>query len=68
MHTANRGVTLRPDHIAWTFDGKADSAPFKNIVEVCLQTAPGGHRFVRICQITFADRYKLLVTNGWPNS
>jgi hypothetical protein len=64
MHTANRGVTVGPDHIAWTFDGKPDAAPFKNIVEVCLQTAAGGHRFVRICQITFADRYKLLVSNG----
>jgi hypothetical protein len=64
MHTANRGVTIADDHIAWTFDGKPDAAPFKNIVEVCLQTAPGGHRLVRICQITFADGYRLLVSNG----
>ena len=64
MHTANRGVTLAPEHIAWTFDGKPDSAPFKNIVEVCVQKGPGAHRFIRICQITFADRFKLLVTDG----
>jgi hypothetical protein len=64
MHTANRGVTLAADHIAWTFDGKRDGAPFKNIGEICLQTAPGGHRLVRICQITFADGFKLLVSNG----
>lgn len=64
MHTANRGVTLADDGITWTFDGKRDGAPFKNIVEVCLQTAPGGHRLVRICQITFADGFKLMVTNG----
>lgn len=65
MHTANRGVTIAgDDQIAWTFDGKPDAAPFRNIVEVCLQTAPGGHRLVRICQITFADGYKLLVSNG----
>jgi hypothetical protein len=64
MHAANRGVTVAGDHIAWTFDGKGDAAPFKNIVEICLQTAPGGRRLVRICQITFADRFKLMVTNG----
>lgn len=64
MHATNCGVTLAADHIAWTFDGKGDAAPFKNIVEVCLQTGAGGHRFVRICQITFADRYQLMVTNG----
>ena len=64
MYTANRGVTLTPDGIAWTFDGKADGAPFKNIVDVCVQKGPGGHRFVRVCHITFADRFKLLVTDG----
>jgi len=64
MHAANRGVTVAPDSIAWAFDGKPDGAPFKNIVEVCLQTAAGGHRLLRICQITFADRYTLMVTNG----
>ena len=58
-YTANRGVTLAPDAIAWTFDGKADSAPFKNIVEVWCRRAraarlnPSG-----ICAITFADRYR----------
>jgi hypothetical protein len=64
MHAANRGVAVAADHIAWTFDGKSDAAPFKNIAEVCLQTGPGAHRFLRICQITFADGYKLMVTNG----
>jgi hypothetical protein len=64
MHTGHRGVTVGPDSIAWTFKGKADGVPFKNIVEVCLQTAPGAHRLLRICQITLADGYKLLVTNG----
>ena len=46
MYTANRGVMLTPDGIAWTFDGKPDGAPFKNIVEVCVQKGPGAHRFV----------------------
>ncbi|MBX9775806.1 MAG: hypothetical protein K2Y71_15610 [Xanthobacteraceae bacterium] len=64
VHAANRGVTVADDHIAWTFDGKGDAAPFKNIVEVCQQTGAGAHRFLRICQITFADRYKLMITNG----
>jgi hypothetical protein len=64
MHAGNRGVTLASDGISWTFDGKGDGAPFRNIIEVCLQTAPGAHRQLRICQITFADRYRLLVTNG----
>jgi hypothetical protein len=64
MYTANRGVTLTPDAIAWTFDGRRDSAPFKNIVDVCVQKGPGGYRFVRVCHITFADRFKLLVTDG----
>jgi hypothetical protein len=64
MGNAHRGVTIASDHIAWTLDGKGDAAPFKNVVAVCLQTAPGAHRFLRICEITFADRYKLLATNG----
>jgi hypothetical protein len=64
IYAANRGVTITSDGLAWTFDGKPDGAPFKNIVEVCLQTAPGGSRLVRICQITFADGYTLLVSNG----
>jgi hypothetical protein len=64
MYTANRGVTLTPDAITWTFDGKPDGAPFKNIVDVCVQKGPGGLRFVRVCHITFADRFKLLVTDG----
>ena len=64
MYTTNRGVRIAADHLAWTFNGKADAAPFKNIVEVGLQTGPGSHRFLRICQITFADGYTLMVTNG----
>jgi hypothetical protein len=64
VHLADRGVTLAPDRIAWTLDSKPDAAPFKNIVEVCVQRGPGAHRLLRICQITFADRYMLLVTDG----
>jgi hypothetical protein len=64
MHIANRGVTLTPDAIAWAFDGKPDGAPFKNIVDVCVKKGPGAHRFIRICEIAFADHFKLLVTDG----
>jgi hypothetical protein len=64
MYTTNRGVTLTPDAIAWTFDGRPDGAPFNNIGDVCVQKGPGGHRFVRVCHITFADRFELLVTDG----
>lgn len=60
----NRGVTLYPDQIVWTFDGKIDGAPFKNIVEVHLQSGGNWQAPLNLCQIAFADRYKLIVTNG----
>lgn len=60
----NRGVTLGPDHIAWTFDGKPDGAPFKNLVEVHLQSGGSWQSPVHLCEIVFADRFKLMVLNG----
>jgi hypothetical protein len=60
----NRGVTLKDDQIVWTFDGKVDGAPFKNIVEVHLQSGGSWQKPINLCQIAFADRYKLIVTNG----
>lgn len=64
MHLGNRGVTLTPESVGWTFGGKSDGAQFKNIVDVCVRRGPGAHRFIRICEITFADRFMLLVTDG----
>src|SRR5262245_28419172 len=60
----NHGVTLRTDEIVWTFAGKPDGAPFTNITEVHLQSGGAWQTPINLCQITFADRYKLIVTNG----
>jgi hypothetical protein len=38
FYNAYRGVTLAADHIAWTFNNKDDSAWYRSIVEVRLQT------------------------------
>src|ERR1700754_3827352 len=64
MHIPDRGVTLTPESVGWTFGSKADGALFKNIVDVCVRKGPGAHRFIRICEITFADRFVLLGTDG----
>jgi hypothetical protein len=64
IHNPNRGVTLTADQITWTFRHKADGAPFKNIVAVQLQSGGSWHAPINLCHITFADRYKLIVSNG----
>jgi hypothetical protein len=56
----SHGVTLTDDRIAWTFDGHSDSAPFKNIASVHLQSGGGLNQ----CVIQFADGYGLGVTDG----
>ena len=61
---AQRGVTLAADHIAWTFSNKNDSAWYKSIVEVRLETGGSWAKPVCVCGITFADGYRLLATNG----
>lgn len=64
IRNPNHGVTLTADGLAWTFSGKADGAPFKNIAKVNLQSGGSWHAPLNLCEITFADRYKLIVTNG----
>ncbi|MEH2512115.1 hypothetical protein V1291_003469 [Nitrobacteraceae bacterium AZCC 1564] len=56
----NHGVTLTEDRIAWTFDGQSDSAPFKNVASVHLQSGGGLNQ----CLIEFADGYLLTITDG----
>jgi hypothetical protein len=57
-------VTLASDHIAWTFSNKDDSAWYKSIVAVRLQTGGSWVKHIGICEITFADGYRLLATNA----
>lgn len=64
LRNPNRGVTLRADSLAWTFDGKADGAPFKNIAQVNLHSGGSWQTPINLCEVTFADRYKLIVING----
>jgi hypothetical protein len=64
LRNPNRGVTLTADGLAWTFAGKADGAPFKNIATVNLQSGGSWHAPLNLCEVIFADRYKLIVTNG----
>jgi hypothetical protein len=64
FYNAYRGVTLASDHIGWTFSNKDDSAWYNSIVEVRLQTGGSWIRPIGICEITLADSYRLLVTNG----
>lgn len=56
----NHGVILTTDRIAWTFNGQSDSAPFKNVASVHLQSGGGLNQ----CQIEFTDGYLLGITNG----
>src|ERR1700754_2296606 len=56
----NHGVTLTDERIAWTFDGQSDSAAFKNIASVHLQSGNGLNQ----CVIQFADGYMLGITDG----
>ena len=60
----NHGVTLTADRINWTFNGQADGAPFTNIRAVHLQSAGDMRDAMRICRITFADGYTLVVTDA----
>ena len=62
FRNTNHGVTLTPGRINWTFDGKADGAPFQNIRSVHLQTGGDWRDPTNICTITFADGYKLVAT------
>jgi hypothetical protein len=64
FRNTNHGVTLTPDRINWTFDGKADGAPFQNVRSVHLQTGGDWRDPISICTITFADGYKLVMVNA----
>ena len=64
LRNPNHGVTLGTDHIAWTFADKADGAPFKNIVQVNLHSGGSWQTPISLCEIMFADRYKLIVIDG----
>ena len=64
IRNPNRGVTLADDHLAWTFAGKGDGAPFKNIARVNLHSGGSWQTPINLCEVTFADRYKLIVING----
>lgn len=56
----NHGVMLAGDRIAWTFNGQSDSAPFKNVASVHLQSGGGLNQ----CLIRFADGHLLTITDG----
>ena len=65
MHTANRGVTLGagPHRLDVRRQARQRAVQEHRRVSAC-RWDRARHRLVRICQITFADRYKLLVTDG----
>src|SRR5690554_872842 len=64
FNNAHSGITLASDHIAWTVDNKIDSAWYKSIVAIRLQTGGSWMKPIGICEITFADGYRLIVTNA----
>lgn len=68
----NRGVTLMGDRIAWTYAGADDAALFSSIRSVHLQASGSWQNPIAACRVTFADRYKLEVTDadslGYPDS
>ena len=61
FRNASRGVTLTQDCITWTYDGRPDSGPFGNIVEIRLQSGGDWRNITHLCEIVFADRYRLIV-------
>ncbi|WP_424629417.1 hypothetical protein [Bradyrhizobium sp. SYSU BS000235] len=56
----NRGVTLTDERIAWMLDGQSDSAPFKNVASVHLESGGGLNK----CLIKFADGYQLFISDS----
>jgi hypothetical protein len=56
----NHGVTLGDERIAWSSEGQSDSAPFKNVASVHLQSGGGLNQ----CLIEFADGYLLTIIDG----
>ncbi len=64
FRNANHGVSLTAERINWTFDDKSDGAPYQNIRSVHLQSGGDWRDPVNTCLITFADGYKLALTNS----
>lgn len=60
----DRGASLSDERIGWTGDGQPDGAPLANIVEVHLESGGNWRNAISQCQITFADGYRVSVTNG----
>lgn len=60
----NHGVTLAENEINWTYEGREDGAPYANIRSVHLQTGGNWQDAICQCRITFADGFRLLVTNA----
>ena len=60
----DRGVSLSDERITWTSDGQANGAPLADIVEVHLESGGDWRNAISQCQITFADGYRIAVTNG----
>jgi hypothetical protein len=60
----DRGVTLDDNGLAWIAGGRADGAPFGNIVEVRMQSGGDWKNALNQCQIRFRDNHLLTVTDG----
>jgi hypothetical protein len=61
----DQGVTLGPDGLAWTMDGRTTEMPLGNILAVHLKSG-GQSTVVDRCAITFADGDVLCVVNSDP--
>jgi hypothetical protein len=64
FRNTDRGVTLTDWRIAWTADGKTDSAPLETIASVRLQCGGDWKNPLNQCRISFADGRLLTVTDG----
>jgi hypothetical protein len=60
----NRGVTLQPDAILWTQDGREMRAPLNTIREVRMQSGGDWRNALNQCAITFTGGRMLTLTDG----
>jgi hypothetical protein len=60
----NRGVTLQPDAILWTQDGREMRAPLNTIREIRMQSGGDWRNALNQCVITFAGGRMLTMTDG----
>lgn len=64
FRNANHGVTLEAERMTWSFEGRTDSAHYRDISSVHLQSGGSWQNPISMCRITFADGRSLIVTNA----